>query len=80
MANMLDACPYRNSSPNVLVMPPAEMWLCEDPADTLNLARNWCVLVQRQMHTGLVVWVRPFRRACRERWAEAGGRTWDNAH
>jgi hypothetical protein len=31
------ACPYRKSDPNVLMMQSAEMWLCEDPADTLNL-------------------------------------------
>ena len=49
------ACPYRKSNPNVLVMQPAEMRLCEDPADTLSLAWNRRVLVQRQMRAGLVV-------------------------
>jgi hypothetical protein len=50
-----DGCPYRKSNPNVLVMQSAEMWLCEDPADTLNFARNRRVLVQRQMRAGFVV-------------------------
>ena len=38
-------CPYRKSDPNVLVMQSAEMRLCEDPANALNFARNWSVLV-----------------------------------
>jgi hypothetical protein len=46
---------YRKSNPNVLVMQSAEMWLREDPADTLNFARNRRVLVQRQMRAALVV-------------------------
>ena len=36
-------------------MQSAEMRLCEDPADTLSLAWNRRVLVQRQMRAGLVV-------------------------
>jgi hypothetical protein len=49
------SCPYRKSNPNVLVMQPAEMWLCEDPSDALHFARNRRVLVQRQMRAGFVV-------------------------
>ena len=36
-------------------MQSAEMRLYDDPADTLNFARNRCVLVQRQMRAGLIV-------------------------
>ena len=36
-------------------MQSAEMRLCEDPADTLNFARNRRVLVERQMRAGPVV-------------------------
>ena len=36
-------------------MQSAEMRLYDDAADTLNFARNRCVLVQRQMRAGLVV-------------------------
>src|SRR6266404_4427880 len=50
-----EACPYRKSNPNVLVMQPTDMRLRNNPADALNFARNRGVLVQRQMRTGLVV-------------------------
>jgi hypothetical protein len=50
-----NGCPYRKSDRNVLVMQSAEMWLCEDSADSLNFARDWCVLVQRQVRAGLIV-------------------------
>ena len=43
------------SDPGVLVMQSAEMGLCEDSTDVLNVARNRRVLVQRQMRAGLVV-------------------------
>ena len=36
-------------------MQSAEMELCDDPTDAVNFARNWRVLVQRQMRAGLVV-------------------------
>jgi hypothetical protein len=37
------------------MMQSAEMRLCDDPTDTLNFARDRCILVERQMRAGFMV-------------------------
>jgi hypothetical protein len=48
-------CPCRKLDSNVLVMQSAEVRFREDSTAALNFAGNRRVLVQRQMHAGLVV-------------------------
>jgi predicted lipoprotein len=48
-------CPYRKSNSNELMVQSSEVRLGNDAANGLNSPQNWCILVQRQVRTNLVV-------------------------
>ncbi len=44
---VLEACPYRKSNADVLMLQSAEEWLGNDAANGLDRTRNRCILAQR---------------------------------
>jgi hypothetical protein len=41
------ACPFRKSNPDVLMVQTSEVWGGHDTANDLHSTRRWCILVQR---------------------------------
>ena len=51
----MNACPYRKSNPNVLVMESTKEWNVLDAPDRLHCPADRWILAQREMCSGAVV-------------------------
>jgi hypothetical protein len=53
----MNACPYRKSNPNILMMKPTKEWNVLDAPDSLHCPADRKILAQRWMCSGAVILV-----------------------